>query len=401
MFAALCLVPQARADVTLRYTTVAKFGSFLPPQTVDATKRQLSDYLGESSLQIKGQRVRASLGALYAIIDYARGEVTLVDPRSRRFATEALSEFAAHRAAADRILPGTQDVLNRLKFNSRSSKMPSAAVILGTATEEDRVEMTMDVMPGVQLRGETRTWSVALTDLRRQPNLNELADYIARPGYGLDPATALSQGLAAMPAMVDKVRGPAQDRMKPADRLALRMRVASFLPVPSLPGAASADPAVEIMLEFAGLSQAEIGDDRFTVPPGYRSASIEELLRTPPTEISAAAPAPVTAPRFAVPPLPEGVMRVGNGVSAPSIIYRLEPSYSEEARAAKIQGSVLLNVVVRPDGTAGSISVLRSLEPTLDAKAIEAVSRWKFKPGMKDGSAVAVQATIEVSFHLL
>ncbi len=73
----------------------------------------------------------------------------------------------------------------------------------------------------------------------------------------------------------------------------------------------------------------------------------------------------------------------------------------DEARAARIQGTVLLNLVVRADGTAGSISVLRSLEPSLDAKAIEAVSRWKFKPAMKDGKPVAVQSTIEISFHLL
>ena len=94
-------------------------------------------------------------------------------------------------------------------------------------------------------------------------------------------------------------------------------------------------------------------------------------------------------------------MRVGNGVSAPVIIERQDPSYTEEARAAKIQGTVLLRLVVLPDGTTGQIKVMRSLDVGLDQRAVEAVSRWKFKPGMKDGRPVPVETTIEVSFHLL
>jgi protein TonB len=96
-----------------------------------------------------------------------------------------------------------------------------------------------------------------------------------------------------------------------------------------------------------------------------------------------------------------GVYRVGRDVTAPQVLERFEPSYTEEARAARIQGTVLLNVVVQPDGTAGRIKVLRSLDVGLDQKAVEAVSTWKFKPGMKDGQPVPVQATIEVNFRLL
>jgi TonB family protein len=87
-------------------------------------------------------------------------------------------------------------------------------------------------------------------------------------------------------------------------------------------------------------------------------------------------------------------------VSAPQLLERHEPSYTEEARAARVQGTVLLSVVVMPDGTTGQIKVLRSLDVGLDQRAVEAVSTWKFKPGIKAGSPVPVQATIEVSFHL-
>jgi TonB family protein len=96
-----------------------------------------------------------------------------------------------------------------------------------------------------------------------------------------------------------------------------------------------------------------------------------------------------------------GVYRVGGGVSAPALILKVEPEYSEEARKAKYQGVVLLYVEVDPSGRARNIRVIHSLGLGLDEKAIEAVSKWKFRPGTKDGRAVTVAASIEVSFRLL
>jgi periplasmic protein TonB len=95
-----------------------------------------------------------------------------------------------------------------------------------------------------------------------------------------------------------------------------------------------------------------------------------------------------------------GAYRVGGGVSAPRPIYDPDPEYSEEARHAKYQGTVLLWVVVGPDGGPRDIRVQRSLGMGLDEKAIEAVRKWKFEPSMKDGHPVAVQVNIEVSFRL-
>jgi TonB family protein len=95
-----------------------------------------------------------------------------------------------------------------------------------------------------------------------------------------------------------------------------------------------------------------------------------------------------------------GAFRVGGGVSAPSAIYAPDPEYSEEARNAKHQGTVLLWVVVGPDGAPRDIRVQRSLGMGLDEKAIEAVRKWKFEPSMRDGHPVAVQVNIEVNFRL-
>ncbi len=96
-----------------------------------------------------------------------------------------------------------------------------------------------------------------------------------------------------------------------------------------------------------------------------------------------------------------GAYRIGGGVSAPVPIFRPEPEYSEEARKAKWQGAVLLQLVVDENGVPKDIKVVRSLGLGLDQKAIEAVQKWRFKPGLKDGKPVPVSANIEVNFRLL
>jgi periplasmic protein TonB len=96
-----------------------------------------------------------------------------------------------------------------------------------------------------------------------------------------------------------------------------------------------------------------------------------------------------------------GAFKVGGGVTAPTLLYKVEPEYSEEARKAKYQGTVVLYVEVDPSGRAVNPKVIRSLGLGLDEKAVEAVQKWKFRPGYKDGRPVTVIATIEVNFRLL
>jgi TonB family protein len=99
--------------------------------------------------------------------------------------------------------------------------------------------------------------------------------------------------------------------------------------------------------------------------------------------------------------LPAGVYRVGGGVTAPALLHKTEPQYTEEARGARIQGTVLLGIDIDPQGMARNIEVVRGLEPGLDQKAVEAVRQWQFKPGTKDGTPVTVRANIEVNFRLM
>jgi TonB family protein len=99
-------------------------------------------------------------------------------------------------------------------------------------------------------------------------------------------------------------------------------------------------------------------------------------------------------------PLPEGVYKVGHGVSPPRATYQPDPEFSEQARKMGYEGTCLLWLVVDADGMPQEIKVARPVGMGLDAKAIEAVRQWRFSPALKDGNPVAVQINVEVSFRL-
>jgi TonB family protein len=95
----------------------------------------------------------------------------------------------------------------------------------------------------------------------------------------------------------------------------------------------------------------------------------------------------------------DGAYKVGPGISAPRVIERADPEYTEQAHAEKLEGTVVLSVIIMTDGFAHNINVTKKLGDGLDEKAVEAVQKWRFQPGMKDGVPVSVRATIEVNFR--
>ena len=96
----------------------------------------------------------------------------------------------------------------------------------------------------------------------------------------------------------------------------------------------------------------------------------------------------------------ETIYKVGNGITAPKLLSRIDPQYTPEAKADKVAGTVTLLVVIGTNGAARDIAVEQGLGSGLDEKAVEAVQQWLFQPGMKDGIPVSVRATIEINFKL-
>ena len=90
--------------------------------------------------------------------------------------------------------------------------------------------------------------------------------------------------------------------------------------------------------------------------------------------------------------------QVDSGATPPSVLAKVDPKYTPEAAKAKVTGILRLSLIVDTQGLARDVRVVKPLGFGLDEKGIEAVQKWKFKPGVKDGHPVDVRATIEVTF---
>ena len=88
-------------------------------------------------------------------------------------------------------------------------------------------------------------------------------------------------------------------------------------------------------------------------------------------------------------------------LTPPVLLWKVDPDYSDPARTAKVQGVVVLRVEIDQTGQIRGMRVDQSLGLGLDEKAMEAVRRWRFRPGMRDGNAVTTSGLVEVHFRLL
>lgn len=99
------------------------------------------------------------------------------------------------------------------------------------------------------------------------------------------------------------------------------------------------------------------------------------------------------------PALPDDVFRVGPGVTSPHVVRKVDPEYSSMAQTDRVQGTVLLQLVVSDKGKATNVTIISPLGFGLDESAQAAVEKWEFTPGRKDGKPVNVLVTVEVNFR--
>jgi TonB family protein len=95
-----------------------------------------------------------------------------------------------------------------------------------------------------------------------------------------------------------------------------------------------------------------------------------------------------------------GPFQPGAGIDPPTVIREVRPTYTDEARRRAIEGDVVLEIVVRRDGSVGNVRVRRTLGAGLEQKAIEAVRQWRFVPARRHGTPVDVVVDVSVEFKL-
>lgn len=98
--------------------------------------------------------------------------------------------------------------------------------------------------------------------------------------------------------------------------------------------------------------------------------------------------------------LVEGAYLPGPDIVMPKLKREVKPAYTRDAMARRIEGAVMIQCVVEPDGTVSHATVLRSLDPGLDQEALKAARAWRFEPGRREGKPVPVRVIIELTFTL-
>jgi len=120
-----------------------------------------------------------------------------------------------------------------------------------------------------------------------------------------------------------------------------------------------------------------------------------DVLPTPPGMMAFVAAPPPPPP----PPPPAAPVRVGGNIKPPTKVKDVKPTYPAIAQSARVQGVVIIEATIGPNGAVQEAKVLRSI-PLLDAAALDAVRQWQFTPTLLNGVPVPVIMTVTVNFTL-
>lgn len=104
--------------------------------------------------------------------------------------------------------------------------------------------------------------------------------------------------------------------------------------------------------------------------------------------------------RGSEPAHPTGARRVGGNVRPPRAIHRVDPQYPPAAREARVQGMVILELIIDESGSVREARILKGLPYGMDQAALDAVRQWRFEPGTQEGRPVAVIFNVTVAFRL-
>jgi TonB family protein len=160
------------------------------------------------------------------------------------------------------------------------------------------------------------------------------------------------------------------------------------------------DPNVSATQTPGWLSQADLESYR-SATNAMLSALAQATGQTTPAPIVQVTPHELPGPIVQVTPheLPGPVIRVGGDIKEPKKIEDVRPRYPDDAKAAGVQGVVIMEVTLDTEGNVADVRIIRSI-PLLDQAALDAVRQWKFTPTLLNGVPVSVLMTVTVAFSL-
>jgi hypothetical protein len=276
------------ADVTVRYSMTTAPGEALPASAMQQLTRQMKGLSGATTLQIKGNKARATGMGGTSITDFDKDVITLLDEENKRFATASQKQFLNAMAAQVPKAAAGEQATNGLNLDTTARKTERTLQIQGVNAEETEVVLKAQA-PGMpfEMRTVLSVWSAAAGESGRHAALRELEAYSQRAWAGADMITALKSMLGQVPGA-----GPGMAAFISALKdTGFLLGLKGTISMPGMkemirsitPGAAAVpDAGNDVMFtmtqKLEELSTPELPDSLFSAPPDYRAVDLKELI---------------------------------------------------------------------------------------------------------------------------
>jgi hypothetical protein len=300
------------ADVTIRYKTDFKMGSFLPPsvsqQISNAPKTPFPSVM---VIQIKGDKAYSNVGLTSSLLDFTKQQITVIDATRKLFATVYIKDFPGEIGAAMPTMPAmpaaAQKILESVKSNFSVRKTGRTDMILGVQVEESELTLTMELPvpadlplpPGTFKPGEivtimkmvTQVWTATAPEIARVPALREWGAHISSSRL-MNPTAMMQQTLGKLPGLGDGYV-PMMDYFSKSNSPMLKSHSEIYMPIMARlaqllqalgqkpPAGFDSDaPFVETNTEMMEISDAPLDNSIFEVPADYHATDLPDLFKS-------------------------------------------------------------------------------------------------------------------------
>ena len=307
----LSATPVLHADVTIRYKTDFKLGSFVPPAAQQQLSSQKLPFPPVIIMQIKGDKGYSTAGLTASLLDFTKQQITVMDSTHKVFATVYMKDFPGEIGAAipqmPAMPPAAQKILESVKSDFSVQKTGRAETIMGVQAEESELTLTIDVPvpadlplpPGMFKPGEIvtvmkmvmRIWNATPAEVQRVPALSEFGAHMSATRL-MNPAGWMQQTLGRLPGF-SQGSAPMLDYFSKITAPMLKSHTEIYMPVMARiadllraqgqqpPAGLDANtPLAETSSEVVEISGATLDDSIFQVPADYHSTSLTDLFKT-------------------------------------------------------------------------------------------------------------------------
>ena len=309
----LLVSPALHADVTIRYQTDLKFGALVPPQVAQqALSNQKTAFPMETQIHIKGDKGYSNASMTASLIDFAKQEITLMNPANKHYSTVPIQDYwaalNASMPAMPALPPDAQKILQSIKGDFSCRKTGKTDTLETVRVEENvcNPSISMPIPPNLPLppglsqpgqpvpllKMEMHQWTPAVGEASRVPALAEFGAYTATSSQLLNPGAALQQMLTRLP-FIGQTFGQMMDQFSNKQAATLKMHMDVFVPVlaqiapilqaqghPLPPGLDPNASLAGIDMVATEISSAPIADSVFKVPSDYQSMPLQDLLKS-------------------------------------------------------------------------------------------------------------------------